>query len=204
MSADIIAQEFGLVKPQIEELVNPQVEKQPRPNPLTSAPVPTPKPKNPNIFVKLYMNYVTETGLFAEIKPAPWKALCALSKYINESGECWATEETLAKDLGISQQAVSASMTKLHEMLDEDGHRLVRITHRHKEDGSYRPNIYTLNPAVGLHIFQSTPFGLLLREERGQESSIFRGVTAWTKPKPYNSGLYGSLGDFLSLDTRRN
>ena len=172
-------------------------------NPLTAAP--GPKPKNPHIFIKLYMNHVIETGLFAEIDPALWKTLCAISKYINEDGTCWATEETLARDLGKSQTAVSASILRLEKMLDGDGHQLLKVVRRRKEDGSYKPNIYTLNPNVGLHIFQSTPFGVLLKEERGREAEIFSGVTRWRpEPKPSRHELYGSLGDFLILDTRRN
>ena len=134
------------------------------------------------------MKYITETGLFARITPAQWKTLCALSKYIGEDGVCYPTQRTLAKDLGVSQTAVSSRILELAKMLDEDGYPLLKVLRSRKEDGSYEPNLYILNQSVGLHIFKSEP----------------RGVTPWRpEPRP-DHGLYGSLGGFLSLDTRRN
>lgn len=102
-------------------------------------------------FVKMYFE-ARESGLLADIPDELWKTLCALATYIDDKGECFPSQETLARDLGIGRQAVNTRVKRLREYRFQ-GQAVLAVsrnrTRTKKGQTRWGSNVYQLLPVTG-------------------------------------------------------
>ena len=102
-------------------------------------------------FVKMYFE-ARESGLLADIPDELWKTLCALATYIDDKGECFPSQETLARDLGIGRQAVNTRIKRLREYRFQ-GQAVLGVsrnrTRTKKGQTRWGSNVYRLLPVTG-------------------------------------------------------
>lgn len=121
-------------------------------------------------FVKMYFE-ARESGLLADIPDELWKTLCALATYIDDKGECFPSQETLARDLGIGRQAVNTRVKRLREYRFQ-GQAVLGVsrnrTRTKKGQTRWGSNVYQLLPVTGF------TFGRKGRGVTTPESSVSR------------------------------
>lgn len=64
------------------------------------------------VFVKLY-TAARISGFLAEISDRDWKTLCVLATFMDSNGNCYPSQEEIAKALGISRQAANERIKSL-------------------------------------------------------------------------------------------
>jgi hypothetical protein len=102
------------------------------------------------MFVKMYFD-ARDSGLLAAIGDRRWRTLCALATYMDENGNCFPSQEIIARDLGISRQRVNERIQELLAFRFHDEPVLtVSKTRTHTNQGSrWGNNVYQLRPITG-------------------------------------------------------
>lgn len=106
--------------------------------------------KEKRIFLKMYVDAV-RSGLIADMGPRNWTTLCVIASFMNEKGECYPTQEQIAKGLGVSRQTANKYV---RELLDYrwQGRPVIRVI-KEREKGQFTNNRYTILPVSNLEIF---------------------------------------------------
>lgn len=104
-----------------------------------------------SIFVKLYVSIRT-SGLLAKLSDTNLRTLIALATFMNSEGNCYPSQETLARALGISQPAVAKRMKRLLAFRWQ-GKPVVAARKVRSTNGRYETTVYTVLPSTGLDIF---------------------------------------------------
>lgn len=107
------------------------------------------------IFIKMYVEAV-KGGLLADMGDSNWRTLCVISSHMDEKGNCWPTQDHIAKGLGISRQAASARVRKLLDYRWQ-GRALVTAVKGRTEFGKWDNTRYTVMPVSQLRIFEAEP-----------------------------------------------
>lgn len=107
------------------------------------------------IFVKMYVDAV-KSGLIASLGDANWRTLCVIASFMDENGDCYPTQEQIAKGLGVSRQAASSRVRKL---LDYrwNGRPVITAVKGRTEKGTWDNTRYTVLPISQLRIFDAEP-----------------------------------------------
>lgn len=111
--------------------------------------------KETKIFVKMYVDAVKH-GLIADLGDSNWRTLCVISSFMNEKGDCYPSQEQIAKGLGISRQAAGARIRKLLDYRWQ-GRALVTAVKDRSEGGTWENTRYTVMPVSQLRIFDAEP-----------------------------------------------
>ena len=110
-------------------------------------------------FVKMYFE-ARESGLLADIPDDLWKTLCALATYLNEDSECWASQETLGRDMGVSRQAANGRVKRLLAYRF-NGRPVISVRRERvrakKGQTRWGSNVYRLLPITGFHVGRGQP-----------------------------------------------
>lgn len=104
-----------------------------------------------SVFVKLYVSLRT-SGLLARLSDTNLRTLIALATFMNAEGQCYPSQETLARALGLSQPAVAKRLKRLLGFRWQ-GKPLVTARKIRNSNGKFEATIYTVLPATGLDIF---------------------------------------------------
>lgn len=104
-------------------------------------------PTKCDVFFKVDVNAV-KGGLIAKIGFDGWATLTAIASFMNERGECYPTQETLAEVLGVTRQTVNGKVKKLLDFVLDDGSAL--MTRKFVGSGLAKVSFYTINPNVGV------------------------------------------------------
>ncbi|MHB8073937.1 helix-turn-helix domain-containing protein [Desulfosporosinus fructosivorans] len=101
------------------------------------------------LFIKAGIGMLQGT-LVKDLGASCFTTLMALSAYMNNKGECFPSQETLAGTLGINRQAVSKHINKLLKYRTQDGLPIIEAR-KVKVDGMpYARLFYVILPASGL------------------------------------------------------
>lgn len=119
------------------------------------------------IFVKMYVDAVKQ-GLIADMGDSNWRTLCVIASFMNEVGECYPTQNQIAKGLGVSRQAASRRIRKLAEY-EWQGRTLIETVKGRTEKGTWDNTRYTVLPISQLRIFNAEPEDLPIKDDTAQQ-----------------------------------
>lgn len=102
------------------------------------------------IFVKMYVDAVRD-GLIADMGPKNWTTLCVIASFMNEKGECYPTQDQIAKGLGVSRQTANKYVSDLLKYRWH-GQPVIRVV-KIRENGKFSSCRYTVLPVSNLEIF---------------------------------------------------
>ena len=102
------------------------------------------------IFVKMYVGAVRD-GLMADMGVRNWATICVIASFMDAEGNCWPTQEQIAKGLGVSRQTASKYVNDLLEYRWK-GEALVTAV-KVREGGRFDNMRYTVFPVSNLEIF---------------------------------------------------
>lgn len=103
------------------------------------------------IFVKMYVSAVRD-GLIADMGAKNWTTLCVIASFMNEKGECYPTQDYIAKGLGVSRQTANKYVKDLLDYRWE-GRPVVTAVKGRAKGGTFDNTRYTVLPVSKLEIF---------------------------------------------------
>jgi len=106
------------------------------------------------MFIKMYFE-ARESGLLASIPGELWKMLCCLATYMDENGNCYPTQERIARDLGIRRQRANE---RIQDLLNFrfNGQPVLSLKRKTRVRGRWNNNVYRIQPISALKIFDKT------------------------------------------------
>lgn len=107
-----------------------------------------------HIFVKMYVSAV-RTGFVADLGARNWTTLCVIASFMNEKGECYPTQEQIARGLGVSRQTANKYIAELIAYRWQGKPVIIAIKDR-DEQGRWENTRYTVLPVSHLAIFNKT------------------------------------------------
>ncbi len=115
------------------------------------------------IFVKMYVDAV-KFGLIANMGAENWQTLCVIASFMNEQGECYPSQDQIAKALGVRRESANRRIKRLADYRWQ-GRKLIETTRSRTEIGTWENTRYTVLPISQLRIFEAEP------EDLGGEES---------------------------------
>ena len=106
------------------------------------------------MFIKMYFE-ARDSGLLAAIPGELWKMLCCLATYMNEDGNCYPTQDRIARDLGIRRQRVNERIRDLLNFRFQ-GQPVLILKPKTRVRGRWSNNVYFIQPISSLKIFDKT------------------------------------------------
>jgi hypothetical protein len=128
------------------------------------------------VFVKMYFD-ARDSGLLAAMPERLWKLLCLLATYMDENGNCYPSQATIGKHLGISRITANRWVQELlrFRFQGEPMASLVSLGQPRQYHGRWTHNVYKLYPITGLRIFNTD------HPERGRSPEGKRPSTVYQK-----------------------
>ena len=111
------------------------------------------------IFVKMYVDAV-KGGLIADMGDSNWRTLCVIASHMDVEGNCWPTQDQIARGLGVSRQAASVRVRKLLDYRWQ-GRPLITAVKVRTDQGQWDNTRYTVMPVSQLRIFEAEPEDLV-------------------------------------------
>lgn len=108
------------------------------------------------IFLKMYVDAV-KSGLVADMGSENWTTLCVIASFMDERGECYPTQDLIAKGLGVSRQTANKYVNRLLKYRWNDHAIINAIRMREKGSGRWENIRYTVLPISQLTIFDGEP-----------------------------------------------
>lgn len=102
------------------------------------------------IYIRLYKSMIT-SGLMSAMSDRAFKTLIALALHMDEKGECYPTQDQLAKWLGVTRETANLRVKELLDFRFNDKPVVVKVKNRR----GGRNNVYRIEPISQLAIFNS-------------------------------------------------
>lgn len=106
------------------------------------------------VFVKLFVAART-SGLLKKISNREFKTLIALALYMDENGDCYPSQDQIARDLGISRETANRRIKSLLRFRF-DGKPVVKAVRLRKKEGTWENVRYTILPVAQVKIFEKS------------------------------------------------
>ncbi len=106
------------------------------------------------IFVKLFVAART-SGLLKKISDREFKTLIALALYMDENGNCYPSQDQVARDLGCSRVTINRRIQSLLRFRFE-GKPIVKAVKLRNKGGTWENIRYTILPIAQLKIFEKS------------------------------------------------
>ncbi len=104
------------------------------------------------VFVKLFVAART-SGLLKKISDREFKTLIALSLYMDENGDCYPSQDQVARDLGCSRETANRRIQSLLRFRF-NGKSVVQALKKRNKQGKWENIYYTILPVSQLKIFE--------------------------------------------------
>lgn len=101
----------------------------------------------------MYVDAV-KSGLLADMGAERWHTLCAIASYMNAKGECFPTQEQIARGIGTSRTAANKRIRRLLDYRWNDK-PVITALKRRSGKGTWENTIYTIMPISQLAIFNN-------------------------------------------------
>jgi len=106
------------------------------------------------VFVKLFVAART-SGLLKKISNREFKTLIALALYMDENGDCYPSQDQIARDLGISRETANRRIQSLLRFRF-DGKPVVKAVRLRNKCGTWENVRYTILPVAQVKIFEKS------------------------------------------------
>ena len=106
------------------------------------------------VFVKLFVAART-SGLLKKISDREFKTLIALALYMDENGDCYPSQDQIARDLGLSRETTNRRIQSLLRFRF-DGKPIVKAVRLRKKEGTWENVRYTILPVAQVKIFEKS------------------------------------------------
>ncbi|MGC4375741.1 helix-turn-helix domain-containing protein [Fictibacillus sp. Mic-4] len=104
------------------------------------------------IFVRLYKEALN-AGLIADMGAERWQTLCVIALHMNEKGECFPTQDQIAKGLGVTRSTANRRIKALVDYTWQ-GRPLVTAVRKRHQNGKWDNTRYTILPISQIAIFK--------------------------------------------------
>jgi len=104
------------------------------------------------VFVKLFVAART-SGLLKKISDREFKTLIALALYMDENGDCYPSQDQIARDLGLSRETANRRIQSLLRFRF-DGKPIVKAARLRNKEGKWDNVRYTILPVAQVKIFE--------------------------------------------------
>ncbi len=108
-----------------------------------------------DIFLRVYVEPVRQGHTIAKVGPKLYGVLIAIAAYMDNKGQCYPGQETLANVCGCSRKTMNKYIKQLLEIKLDDGNPVLTREWENYSSG-IRP-VYTINPNAGIGIFDFKP-----------------------------------------------
>ena len=106
------------------------------------------------VFVKLFVAART-SGLLKKISDREFKTLIALALYMDENGDCYPSQDQIARDLGLSRETTNRRIQSLLRFRF-DGKPVVKAVRLRNKEGTWENVRYTILPVAQVKIFEKS------------------------------------------------
>ena len=106
------------------------------------------------VFVKLFVAART-SGLLKKISDREFKTLIALALYMDENGDCYPSQDQIARDLGCSRETANRRVQSLLRFRF-DGKPVVKALRLRSKEGKWDNVRYTILPVAQVKIFEKS------------------------------------------------
>ena len=138
------------------------------------------------VFTKLYHSLRT-SGLLARLSDKDFRTLVCLSTFMDAEGNCFPSQQALAKALGISRTAVTKRMKSLLAFRWQ-GKPLVSVRKVRCNSGKFENTIYTILPESSLRIFDA-------KENKRSHVNASHVAGGHTNQRQTNNKIYNTVTD---------
>ncbi|MFK4304284.1 hypothetical protein ABH892_004424 [Paenibacillus sp. RC254] len=107
------------------------------------------------IFVKMYVD-AAKAGLIASMGAQNWTTLCVIASFMDAAGNCYPTQDQIARYLGVNRQTANRYVKKLTEYR-WNGRPVIRAVRERSPTGTWQNTRYTVLPISQLAIFDAEP-----------------------------------------------
>ncbi|MCM3784381.1 helix-turn-helix domain-containing protein [Neobacillus mesonae] len=108
------------------------------------------------IFVKMYVD-ATKAGLIADMGAQNWTTLCVIASFMDAQGNCYPTQDQIAKYLGVNRQTANKYVKNLAAYRWRGRPVIQTLRKRDENNGRWESTRYTVLPISQLTIFESEP-----------------------------------------------
>ncbi|MEI2356120.1 helix-turn-helix domain-containing protein [Mesobacillus zeae] len=112
--------------------------------------------KETRIFVKMYVEAV-HSGLIADLGPERWQTLCVIAAFMNDKGECYPTQYSIAQRLNVKRETANRRIKSLCEYRWQGRPLVEKVQARDHAKQTWDNVRYTILPISGLTIFDNRP-----------------------------------------------
>ncbi|MEC0369992.1 helix-turn-helix domain-containing protein [Paenibacillus chibensis] len=105
------------------------------------------------IFVKMYVD-AAKAGLIADMGAQNWTTLCVIASFMDAQGNCYPTQDQIARYLGVNRQTANRYVKKLTEYR-WNGRPVIRTIRERSPKGMWQNTRYTVLPISQLAIFDA-------------------------------------------------
>jgi hypothetical protein len=110
------------------------------------------------IFVKMYVD-AAKAGLIADMGAQNWTTLCVIASFMDAAGNCYPTQEQIARFLGVNRTTANKYVRRLTEYR-WNGRPVIRAIKDRAPKGTWQNTRYTVLPISQLAIFDAEPAAL--------------------------------------------
>lgn len=106
------------------------------------------------IFVKMYVD-AAKAGLIADMGAQNWTTLCVIASFMDAAGNCYPTQEQIARYLGVNRQTANKYVKQLVAYRWRGRPVIRAIRKRDENNGRWESTRYTVLPISQLAIFDA-------------------------------------------------
>ncbi|WP_404303529.1 helix-turn-helix domain-containing protein [Paenibacillus sp. DP01] len=106
------------------------------------------------IFVKMYVD-AAKAGLIASMGAQNWTTLCVIASFMDAAGNCYPTQDQIARYLGVNRQTANKYVKNLVAYRWRGRPVIQALRKRDKHNGRWESTRYTVLPISQLAIFEA-------------------------------------------------